>query len=71
MEREDYIDKINTLTTVIQSLLKSLVGASEKRYESLQFQVTCFQDIYYISCRNGNSQHAWSGSQGLSDTCLL
>ena len=51
MARENYIDKINSLTTVINqfkefySLLKFSMVASEKRNESLQSQVTCFLDI--------------------------
>ena len=51
MKHEDYIDKINSLTTAINqfkesySLLKFSLEASEKRNESLQFQVTRLQDI--------------------------
>lgn len=51
MERADYLDAINGLTTVIEqfkesySLLKSLMVASEKRNEALQSQVIPLQDI--------------------------
>ena len=54
MKHEDYIDKINSLTTAINqfkesySLLKFSLEASEKRNESLQFQVTRLQDIICI-----------------------
>ena len=54
MKHEDYIDKINSLTTAVNqfkesySLLKFSLEASEKRNESLQFQVTRLQDIICI-----------------------
>lgn len=54
MKHEDYIYKINSLTTAVNqfkesySLLKFSLEASEKRNESLQFQVTRLQDIICI-----------------------
>ena len=51
MKHEDYIDKINSLTTAVNqfkesySLLKFSLEASEKRNESLQFQVD-YEDEY-------------------------
>ena len=51
MECEDYLDTINSLTTVIAqfkkfySLLKASMESSEKRNEALSSQVIRLQDI--------------------------